>query len=213
VVILFDLYNTLVPSRDTNREAVTRAMGADLGVDPDAYQRLFLTLWRERLTGAFGDLHSTVRTLARRLGAEPSEAAVNLAVSRRAELTRSLIQPSAQTLHVLDELRGRGHRLGLVSNCTVETTAVWPDTPLAARFDTAIFSCLLGVGKPGRGSYLAACAALGAEPGNCVFVGDGADQELPGAAAVGLRAIQTTEYAMSDPTWSGERIASLTELL
>ena len=46
-----------------------------------------------------------------------------------------------------------------------------------------------------------------------MYVGDGSDNELRGAAAVGMRTIRTLEYAYSDPTWTGETIGKLREVI
>jgi putative hydrolase of the HAD superfamily len=50
-------------------------------------------------------------------------------------------------------------------------------------------------------------------PAACVYVGDGADEELAGATALGMRAIRTTEHADSDPAWTGPTITTLPETL
>jgi putative hydrolase of the HAD superfamily len=48
-VVLFDLFNTLVPGgADEERAAVARTMGVDLGVDPDTYASLFYQSYRDR---------------------------------------------------------------------------------------------------------------------------------------------------------------------
>jgi putative hydrolase of the HAD superfamily len=212
VVILLDLFNTLVPGGDADRDAVSRAMAGDLGVDPDDFIALVVRTWRERVTGELGDLPTTVRWLAGRLGGQPSEDGLARAVARRLELTRNLLRPSAGTVAALEGLRAQGYRLGLVSNCTVETPAAWGRTPFAGLLDAAAFSCSVGVGKPDPRIYLAACTSLGVAPAGCVYLGDGADGELPAAAALGMRAIQTVEYKDSDPSWAGERIRSLDAL-
>jgi putative hydrolase of the HAD superfamily len=212
VVILLDLFNTLVPDGDAERAAVSRAMAGDLGVDPDEFAALVVRTWPERITGELGDLPATVRWLADRLGGQPSEAGVARAVARRLELTRNLLRPDTGTLAALDGLRTAGYRLGLVSNCTVEVPAAWGRTPLAGLLDTATFSCSVGAGKPDPRIYLAACAALGVDPADCVYLGDGADRELPAAAALGMRAIQTVEHRNSHPDWTGERIPAVAAL-
>jgi putative hydrolase of the HAD superfamily len=38
--------------------------------------------------------------------------------------------------------------------------------------------------------YEIACERLGVEAGDCLFVGDGANDELPGAERVGMAAVQ-----------------------
>jgi putative hydrolase of the HAD superfamily len=96
-VVLFDLFNTLVPGgADEERAAVARAMGVDLGVDPDTYASLFYQSYRERYVGALGDLEATVRTIAEHAGGRPTGSAVRLASARRIAFTRRLLWPSAR---------------------------------------------------------------------------------------------------------------------
>jgi putative hydrolase of the HAD superfamily len=213
-VVLFDLFNTLVPGgADEERAAMARAMGVDLGVDPDTYASLFYQSYRERYVGAFGDLEATVRTIAEHAGGRPTGSAVRLACARRIAFTRRLLWPSAETLAVLDVLQASGWRLGLVSNCTAETPELWKRTPLAQRFEAVAFSCELGVAKPDPAIYLAACSFLGVKPKDCLYVGDGADNELVGADGLGMSVVRTEEYVSAQETWPRRRIGALGELV
>jgi putative hydrolase of the HAD superfamily len=214
VVILFDLFNTLIPGGDDGiREAVGAEMAADLGVPPAAFARLTRDTWPERSTGALGDLPAMLRTLSLRLGVTPSGEGVERAAARRRAVTDRLLRADSGTADVLDTLRARGHRLGLVSNCTVEVPEAWAAVPLSKRMDATAFSCALGVAKPDPRIFLHACSALDARPGDCVYVGDGADGELPAASALGMRTIQTVQFAENNAAWLGERIGSLAELV
>jgi putative hydrolase of the HAD superfamily len=211
--ILFDLYNTLVPGgSDTMRHETARLMGADLGIDPDTYAHLYQRTYPERFVGAFGDLEATVRTLAAMAGGSPTPSGVRLAATRRITMIRSLLWPSAGTLATLDALRANGWRLGLVSNCTAETPELWKRTPLAGRFDAVSFSCELGVAKPDPAIYLAACSFLDVSAADCLYVGDGADRELAGAASLGMTAVQTVEFVRAEGSWPRHRIGTLADL-
>src|SRR4051794_17345159 len=211
-VLLLDLYDTLVPARNDLRDAMVEATARDLGVDPAGFLRATHESWPARLTGQLGTPEETARTLAVRAGGAPTEAGVRLAAARRRAFTREHLWPSSGTLAALDTLRAAGWRLGLVSNCTVETAELWPTTPLSTRFGAAIFSSVLGVGKPSPDIYLAACSALGVAPVDCVFVGDGAGGELPGAAQLGMTVIRTVEFAPAGSSWPPTRVRSLTDL-
>jgi putative hydrolase of the HAD superfamily len=212
--VLFDLFNTLVSGGNATRWAVTREMGTDVGVDPDEYAKLFAELWVERMTGDLGDLPTQIRTIASRLGPEPSEAAVELAVRRRMELARSTIVPGAESLRVLSTLRAAGFRVAIVSNCTIDSAEVIHTTSLARAADAVVLSCDVGLAKPEPAIYLLACEQIGVpDPTECVFVGDGADTELRGAKRLGMRVIQTTQFSRNDPLWPGERIEKLSDLL
>jgi putative hydrolase of the HAD superfamily len=211
--VLLDLYNTLVAGgTDAERRAVSRTMGADLGVDPDRYADLYHAVYPQRFVGAFGDLEATVRAVAVQAGGDPSPAAVRLAAARRLTLVRRLLWPSGPTLATLDALRAGGWKLGLVTNCTAETPELWKGTPLATRFDAIGFSCELRVAKPDPAIFLAVCSFLSVGPTDCLYIGDGADNELAAAASLGMTVVRTEEFVPAEGSWPRERIARLPEL-
>jgi putative hydrolase of the HAD superfamily len=210
--LLLDLYNTVVSSGpDAYRDEVNAALGTDVGADPATFARLFRESFPRRDIGATGDLEATVRAVALEAGVTPTDAQVRLAASRRHAFARDLLRPSPSTLAALDRLRADGWRLGLVTNCSVETPELWPSTPFASRFDALGFSCELGVAKPDPAIYLAVCSALGVVPADCVYVGDGADGELRGAANLGMAVIRTEEFQVS-ADWPPDPITTLSEL-
>ncbi|MFC7546796.1 HAD family hydrolase [Plantactinospora sp. GCM10030261] len=209
--VIFDLYHTLVPGADDERDRVVAEMAVIVGVDPTTFVDAYHASWRERLVR--WDVVGTVRVLARRVGGDPTDEQVTRAAALRRTLARRLLEAvSPATLGALDALRGDGHPLALVSNATSETSAAWPGTALARRFDAAVFSCDVGLAKPDPVIYRLAAERLGADPARCVFVGDGADGELAGAAAAGMTVVRTTEHADSDPAWVGPECAALGDL-
>lgn len=145
-------------------------------------------------------------------GAAAAEQVARAAALRRALARRLLDTVSAKTLSVLDMLRAGGHRLALVSNATSDTAQAWPHSRLARRFDVAVFSCEAGIAKPDPVIYRVAAQRLGVDAADCVFVGDGGDGELAGAAAVGMTALRTTEHNDSDPRWNGPVVTALGDL-
>jgi putative hydrolase of the HAD superfamily len=211
--VLFDLYNTLVDGGDSSVEQLLVAMARDLDVDPPTFSWLWTESRRARYTGALGDTEAAVRTIATQAGGHPSAAAIRLASARRLAHQRRLLWPRASTLATLDALRAAGWRLGLVSNCTHETAQLWKSTPLAPRFEAVAFSCELGVAKPDPAIFLAACAGLPAPPTECLFVGDGADQELAAAAQLGMAVVQTTEFQPASGSWPRQRISQIADLV
>jgi putative hydrolase of the HAD superfamily len=209
--VIFDLFHTPVDGADDERDRVVAEMAGIVGIEPATLVRAYHDTWRERLIQ--WDAVQTVRVLAGRLGGSPSQAQVARAAALRHELAgRVLASVRPATIGVLDALRDAGCRLGLVSNATAETAEAWRVAALAKRFDVAVFSCDLGAAKPDRRIYLAAAEGLGAPPAECVYVGDGADGELAGAAALGMTVIRTTEHNDTDPSWPGAVVASLADL-
>jgi putative hydrolase of the HAD superfamily len=124
-------------------------------------------------------------------------------------MTRGSLAPIEGVLPVLEELRERGLRLGLISNCSSEVGELWDGSRFAGLFDAVVLSADVGLCKPDPRIYGLALERLGVEPGEAIFVGDGESDELVGAEAVGMTAVQVG----SRDGWAGERIDSLEELL
>jgi putative hydrolase of the HAD superfamily len=169
-------------------DAVAYAVANELEIDPGELAQLFRDTFEDRTTGRLGDMPATIVELAARLGACPDARLVDRAVQRRLEMTRALFRAS-WALPVLDRLRAENTQIGVVSDCSAETPAVWADSPLAARVDATAFSCVVGVRKPDPAMYLTVTTALNVSPERCIFVGDGASAELSGARTLGMRAI------------------------
>ncbi|GIF95796.1 HAD family hydrolase [Catellatospora citrea] len=209
--ILFDLFHTLLDGADAQRDQVVAKMGEIVGVKPAALVQAYHDTWSVRLVRWSAE--ETVRLLAEAVGGDPSPEQVKRAAALRMELASWLLNSApAGTLVALDGLRAAGWRLGLVSNATAEVAEAWPSSGLSRRFDAAVFSCTAGVAKPDPRIYRAATAALEVAPQGCVFVGDGADGELAGAAAVGLTVVRTAEFVDRSGVWSGPVVGSLAEL-
>ncbi|GHJ56944.1 hypothetical protein Nm8I071_62510 [Nonomuraea sp. TT08I-71] len=209
--VIFDLFHTLVPGGDPERDRVVGEMALMVGVEPAALVDAYHATWRDRMTR--WDAAETVRILARRLGGSPTEEQVTRAAAHRRELARRLLsRVRPETVAVLDALRADGHPIGLVSNATAETAEAWTSTDLARWFDVAVFSSDVGLAKPDPAIYRLAAERLGVAPTDCVFVGDGADGELAGAAAVGMTVVRTTEHNDTDPAWVGRALTALGEL-
>jgi putative hydrolase of the HAD superfamily len=210
--ILFDLFNTLIASGDRRRAITLREMGATLGVEPEAFGQAFVRTWHERMVGTLGDLAEQCRTISRRIGGDPTDDQVSRAVELRLAFNRQTIVVADATLAALAATRAAGFQLAIVSNCTADSGTVLDETPLVAAVDAVVLSYRVGVAKPDTRIYEIACAAVDTPPTACLYVGDGADRELHGAKALGMRVYQTTQFAVTDPDWKGPRIGDIAEL-
>jgi putative hydrolase of the HAD superfamily len=219
--VVFDFYGTLVPaSSDAAWERHAAAVADLLGVPPARLNAALGESFGERMIGALGDAAETMRTLATRIGARPTEGQIDRAVQLRQQFQRRLFVPRPEALGVIGELRAAGLRIGLLSDCTSELPAAWPDLPLSALVDAPVFSCQEGTRKPDERLFLAVAARLGVDPSACLYVGDGGGRELTGATRVGMTAVLLAGpdwlpngAIEREGDWAGLRISSLTELL
>jgi HAD superfamily hydrolase (TIGR01549 family) len=109
---------------------------------------------------------------------------------------------------VLDELRRRGLKIGLVSNGArnIDEFVAHHDLPI----DAAVGSRTHGKVKPDPSIFLAALERLGVGPEETVMVGDTFADDIEGARAVGIRAILIDREGQHPEI--NERLSDLYEL-
>lgn len=222
--VIFDLYGTLVPSMRDDSYLVSLGQTA---IAVGAEETDFIRVWREedtlegRMTGRFATKADCVRHVCERLGLEPSEEAIETAARIRAEYGRWLLQPRPDAIATLSKLRAGGLKLALMSACSADTPILWPQTPLAPHLDEAVFSCQVNLNKPDPEFYRLICDRLGVLPYRCLYVGDGAYDELAGAERVGMEAVLLCPPEEEDiilarestKNWHGPRISRLSDIL
>ncbi len=206
--VIFDLWDTLVDWPVDEAAALNRGLAARIGLSDDEFARRWQAHYVFSQT-------QPLATLYRAIGVP--EEHVETHVSDRHEFARQALRPRAGALATLAELRRRGVRLGLISMCSEDVPAVWHETELAGCFDVETFSATTGLKKPDPGIYLETATLLGVAPEDCFFVGDGANDELAGAARVGMTPVLMATGA--EPRWpevqqwSGLSVSSIPEVL
>lgn len=110
------------------------------------------------------------------------------------------IDPDAPA--VLDGLRERGLRVGVLSNTLwtrAHHEAVFARDGVLHLLDGAVYSSEIPYTKPHPEAFGAALAAVGvSDPGRAVFVGDRPWDDIHGAKAVGMRAVLVPHSAIPD---------------
>jgi len=212
-VVVFDLWETLVRWPREESELLRKRWAERLGVSAETLD----ALWNE--AGAYerrecGPLLPFLHSIREAAG---SDVDVGEFLEWRVDLARTALVADRETIEALDELRLRGYHIGLASNSTEDVAIVWPETLLAPLFDAAVFSATAGVMKPDRRIYELACAKLEAEPADCLFVGDGANNELEGARRVGMTPVLVHPDGKPPhweglEDWVGLRITSIPEI-
>jgi putative hydrolase of the HAD superfamily len=102
-------------------------------------------------------------------------------------------QLAAHTHALLEALRGRGLKLGLVSNAFDPGWLLHRDLEqmgLAERLDFSVFSSEVGKRKPHPAIFERALEALAVTAEDTVFVGDRLYEDVRGAAELGMTTVQ-----------------------
>jgi putative hydrolase of the HAD superfamily len=172
-------------------------------------------LWRLSRTEQRSATMSAVFALAGITATEPF-----LASYLRAWEPHTFTDPDVPDL--LDYLRGRGIRIGVLSN------TMWPRgwhedvfrrDGVLELIDGAVYTSEIDWTKPHPEAFQAAMAAIGmTDPARCVFVGDRPFDDVHGAKSVGMRAVlvpnsDVPPYAAAEPDAVISRLADLRPLI
>ncbi len=94
----------------------------------------------------------------------------------------------SDAVRVLEALRDRGMKIGLVTNYDSRVLDVLESLGIRRLFDAVTVSTLVGAAKPDRLIFEKACAALSCLPAQAVHIGDDYEEDLRGAVQAGLHA-------------------------
>jgi putative hydrolase of the HAD superfamily len=187
--VIFDLFHTLT-SLESTWGGGTPMTCEMLGVSREAWDEQLQQKSRDRLVGRKQDAFQIVAEMARAIDPTIPDERIRVATTNRiARFAAALQQIPDETLSVLECLKSRGKRIGLISNADVMEVAAWSQSKVAHLFDSTIFSCVAGCVKPEKEIYELSLSELGVSAAESAFVGDGGSNELEGARAVGMTVI------------------------
>ena len=221
VAVIFDLDGTLtVHTSASVRRSGTSRVARMLGIPAGELFDTISSTFTERATGRIGDMLATMTWVAHRCGYHPSDAQLEAACSERSEVEGQFARMLRDdAMNTLRQLRERGLRMAVVSDCTHKLPNLWAGLPVAPLVDTTVFSVLVGQRTPHPSLYLTACHRLGIAPSDAIYVGDGGSHELTGAIAARIPAVRlVTADAVdalvydAEQDWAGPVVHSLTAL-
>lgn len=127
----------------------------------------------------------------------------------------------AETLSVLQGLKNKGYRLGIISNWGWHLPELCQKLGVAAYFDYITTSARVGYPKPRSEIFLHALKNMSAKPETSLHIGDTWAADVEGARQVGIFAlwlnrpnlqIYPPDPAKQDPTRQAVRIETLDEV-
>ena len=213
--VVFDLWNTLAVWPEELSQDFRQRWSSRIGRSLDEIDAAWYHSGAYELRES-GPIAVALRSVCDALSVD--EVDIDELVRWRVEVARKAVVPDDGVVETLSELRERGFRVGLISNCTEDVALVWPDSRFASLFDAAILSAIAGCMKPDRRIYERAVAELRVDPSECLFVGDGANDELRGAYDVGMTPVLIHREGMEPHwdnlrDWDGLRITSIPQVL
>jgi len=219
--VIFDLFGTLV---DDFAKSVGRQTYVALAEALEVPYERFMQPWRQtsemRTGGAFQTVEASIEHVCDMIGVRVASEQMKKAVEIRLQQTRRALDPRPDAISTLGQLKNQRYKLALLSNCSIEIPILWHETPFAELIDSAIFSSRERLKKPDPRIYQLACERLGVMAENCLYIADGENYELAGAAKVGLHSVlirnssrdNRSELLREAREWQGDVISSLSEI-
>src|SRR6266850_945313 len=204
--VVFDLWGTLVPFSASVRRRGIEVMTPILGAPFAEFRAAWDAAWQERATGT---LEVVVRRVCERVNISVNETQVQSALAARRTVHAAAFHARDDAVPTLRALKDAVIRVGLLTNCSSDTPDLWAASPLVPFVDVAVFSSIEGVMKPSPSLYLRLCERLDVAASACLYVGDGSDDELPGAAGVGMTPVLLDTEDTVARAWDGRRIGAL----
>jgi putative hydrolase of the HAD superfamily len=118
-----------------------------------------------------------------------------------------------ETLDVLEQLKLRHLKLGIISNFDSRIYSVMDSLGIRRFFDAVVLSSETGYCKPDPEIFAAGSSAVGVPPSQALFVGDSPEDDVEAAIRAGFAAVlidRTGRYAKIQHL---QRISSLKEVL
>ncbi len=202
--VVFDLFSTLTSLSHTPG-APGRNSHETLGISPEAWREALFHQSRERLIGEISRPVDIIRDIAWKIDRSISEERLEEAARvRRIRFRYCLEHPPEGVVESLRNIRDAGYRLALISNADAVEAEGWGGAEMASLFEISIFSCHVGYMKPEPEIFRLCLEKLGLNGPECLYVGDGGNDELIASAAAGMHAVLTTQFLSA--TWP-EKIA------
>ena len=160
--VLLDLYDTLAWTQWPTMRA---ELEDRFGIGEADLLRAFTTTRQARSIGAYGTAEGDLAAVLEAAGvATDADLVHELNEARARALAENGIHLWEDSLPTLRELRARGLRTAIVSNCDHSTRPIVDELGLEREADAVLLSFEVGVAKPDPGIYRAALDALEAGP-------------------------------------------------
>ena len=190
--VIFDMFETLI-TLFTEHTYFCEDAASDAGVDPVLYRKVWHENEKDRTTGKMTIEEGIGETL-QKLGVYSDELLKTIVGKRLFALQETFDQIPDESVQLLEELKKRGIKVGLITNTFSDERNLIRSSKLFPLFDATRISYEEGVLKPDPSMNLSIMEELGVTPEECLYVGDGGSKELFAARDIGMKALQASWF-------------------
>ncbi|BBF42364.1 HAD-superfamily hydrolase, subfamily IA [Lachnospiraceae bacterium KM106-2] len=196
--VIFDMYETLITLFDSPIYFGTQ-IAEDMGIDVDVFRKDWDAMEQERSIGKVTLLQALEMIMHK--NECYSETLLNQVITKRiATKKESFHHLHPEIIPMLIQLKNRGQKIGLISNCFSEEAMVIRESILYPYFDATFLSFEQGIQKPDKEIFRRCFTQLEVSPQECLYIGDGGSFELETAKELGMKALQAAWYLKEGTT-------------
>ena len=201
--VLLDLYDTIAR---THWGQLSDRITAELGVNKADLFRAYELTRAARGVGTYESARGDMTAIVEAAGVDPDPSLIARLLDMERAFTETGVELYEDSLPVVRELRARGTRTALISNCSHSTRPIVDRLGLDEEFDEVLLSFEVGIHKPDPGIYREALRRLGdVAPERSVFVDD-QPPYCDGAAVLGIETFLIDRSGDGTPDLNGHRV-------
>ena len=191
--VIFDMFETLVSifSGDTY---FSEHIAADLNIPIEDFRPVWRATDKARSSGQC-TIAEVMKICLEKLGCYSEESVQLIVDHRRENLEGVFARTPKETVELLEALKARNIKIGLISNCYSDEAQAIKESVLYPFFDAPVLSYEQGVTKPDPEIFRRTIEMLGVSADECLYVGDGGSKELFAARDAGMKAVQARYFA------------------
>ena len=190
--VIFDMFETLV-THYRSPQYFGEDIARDLGLTEARFREIWDTTEHDRSVG-LRSFEDVIREIMEENGIYSEELLRKISRKRLAAKTEAFLHLHDEILLMLEELKKRGIKIGLISNCFSEEVFAIRESALYPYFDVSTLSYEQGIMKPDKEIFSRCMKRLNVSARECLYVGDGGSRELETATELGMKALQATWY-------------------
>lgn len=190
--VIFDMFETLV-THYRSEPYFGENIAKDLGLSEEKFREIWDQTDYDRSVGhrTFEDV---ITEIMQKNGIWSEQLLKKVSQRRTMSKVDCFLHLHEEILPLLDELKRRDIKIGLISNCYLEEVFAIRGSKLFPYFDACMLSYEQGVMKPDKEIYSRCLRKLRVSAGECLYVGDGGSRELETATEMGMKALQAAWY-------------------
>ncbi|MBO4638512.1 MAG: HAD-IA family hydrolase [Treponema sp.] len=192
--VIFDMFETLVTLFE-GKTYFSENVAEDLGLGTllEEYRKYWHATENDRTLGKI-TFAQGIETSLRQLGQYTPQKVELVMSHRHAALQDTFSAIPKESVQLLQELKARGIKIGLMTNTFSDERDFIRACVLFPYFDVPLISYEIGICKPSQKMFSMMTERLGVTAADCLYVGDGGSRELYAAREAGMHPVQCTWF-------------------